>query len=187
MKLEFETKRLFNREYSKKDLDAFIRVTSQLSVRATTYGIPDDYTKSYAKKWFKYLKKSMRDMEGYEFGMFLKDSGEYIGNVGLINVSMIHNHADITYYTDEKYRNMGYTSEAGHEMLRFGFECLGFEKISGLCMTVNPSSRRVMEKLGMKYEGVMRDELLKNGRYFDIERHSILRNEYFTNSKVESC
>ena len=126
-------------------------------------------------------------MEGYEFGMFLKDSGEYIGNVGLINVSMIHNHADITYYTDEKYRNMGYTSEAGHEMLRFGFECLGFEKISGLCMTVNPSSRRVMEKLGMKYEGVMRDELLKNGRYFDIERHSILRNEYFTNSKVESC
>ena len=93
MKLEFETKRLFIREYSKKDLDAFIRVTSQLSVRATTYGIPDDYTKSYAKKWFKYLKKSMRDMEGYEFGMFLKDSGEYIGNVGLINVSMIHNHA----------------------------------------------------------------------------------------------
>ena len=185
MKFEFETQRLIIREYCKKDIDDFIRVTSQESVKATTYGIPENYTKYYAKKWFKYLKQSIKTMEGYEFGMFLKEGNIYIGNVGLINVSMLHNHADITYYVDENYRNRGYSAEAAEVMLKLGFEHFGFEKISGLCMSINPASRRVMGKLGMKYEGTMRNELLKGGIYYDIERYSLLKNEYITNSKVE--
>ena len=180
-----ETKRLIIREYNKKDINDFIRVTSQSSVKATTYGIPENYTNSYAKRWFRYLNKCRKNMEGYEYGIFLRDSGIYIGNAGLINISVLHNHAEITYYIDENYRNAGYATEAAREMLRLGFEYFGFEKITGLCMTVNPSSRRIMEKLGMKYEGIMREELLKNGVYYDIERHSILKGEYITNCKVE--
>lgn len=178
---EFTTERLFIREYRRSDLDEFIRVTSQPEIYATTYGIPKNYTKRYAKRWFRYIRQNINNRQAYEFGMFLKENGRYLGNVGLINISSMHNHADISYYIDRNFRNMGFTTEAAGEMLRLGFEYFGFEKISGLCMTINPTSRRVMEKIGMKYEGTMRHELLKDGAYYDIDRLSLLRKEYITN------
>lgn len=180
---KFETERLFIRNYKKADLEDFVRVTSQPEIQPTTYGIPVPYTKKYAKKWMRFIRENIRMKQAYEFAVFLKEDLTYIGNVGLINVSRMHNHADISYYIDKDLWNRGLATEAAAQMLNFGFEKLGMYKISGLCMTSNPASRRVMEKLGMKYEGTMRRELLKNGTYYDIYRFSILKEEYFTNSK----
>ena len=184
--LEMRTDRLVIREYRRGDIDDFLRVVRQPEIYKTTYGIPRNYTRLQAIQWMKYLKNSSRQMKSYEFGMFLRDSGAYLGNVGLINVSMVHNHADISYYIDTQQRNKGYTTEAAKEMLRIGFDYFGFEKISGLCMSINLASRRVMEKIGMKFEGTMRSDLLKDGIYYDVDRLSILRTEYFTDSKVEN-
>ncbi len=175
----FHTERLVIREYKKSDLNSFLQVIRQPEIYVTTYGIPRDYPKRRAKEWFRFIKNNIKTMQSYEFGMFLKTSGRYIGNVGLINLSKKHNHADISYYIDKEFRNMGLTTEAAMEMLKFGFEFFGFEKISGLCMSINKPSRRVMEKIGMNYEGTMRRELLKDGVYYDIDRLSILRSEYF--------
>ena len=46
-------------------------------------------------------------------------------------------------------------------------------------MSCNPASRRVMEKIGMIYEGTLRQDLFKDGKYYDIDRLSILRSEYY--------
>ncbi len=182
--LLFCTERLLIREYHKKDIDSFLQVVRQPELYHTTYGIPREYTKRRAKQWLRFIHNNIRYMLSYEFGMFLKENEQYIGNVGLINVSKDHNHADISYYIDTNYRNRGYTTEAAREMLRFGFEVMGFEKISGLCMSINTPSRRVMEKIGMQFEGTLRKDLLKDGIYYDMDHLSILKEEYFTNSKV---
>lgn len=179
----FETERLLIRSYKKSDIDDFIDVTSQPEIQPTTYGIPVPYTKKYAKKWFRFIKNNIRTRQAYEFAVFIRNSDTYIGNVGLINVSSLHNHAEISYYIDKNLWGMGYATEAAAKMLQFGFETLGMFKITGLCMSSNPASRRVMEKLGMRFEGTMRSEMLKNGTYYDIDRLSILKEEYFTNSK----
>ena len=176
----FETERLIIREYRSSDVEDFLKVVTQENIYATTYGIPRNYPKKRAKQWLKFVRSNIKNMQSYEFDMFLKENEQYIGNVGLINISMDHNHADISYYIDTGMRNHGYTTEAALEMLRFGFEILGFEKISGLCMSKNPASRRVMEKIGMTYEGTLRNDLKKDGIYYDIDHLSILKNEYFT-------
>ena len=46
-------------------------------------------------------------------------------------------------------------------------------------MSCNPASRKVMEKIGMKFEGTLRQDLLKDGVYYDIDRLSILKSEYY--------
>ena len=120
-----------------------------------------------------------KNMKSLEYGVFMLDSGKYVGNVGLINISIEHRHADISYYIDKDIRSQGIATEASAAMLKYGFCELGFEKISGLCMSCNSPSRRVMEKLGMKYEGTSRNELFKNGIFYDIDRLSILKSEYF--------
>lgn len=180
---EFETERLLIREYKRSDISDFIRVAEQPEVYATTYGIPHIYPKKMALKTLRFIRQGIKDGSSYEFAVILRETGEYIGNVGIINVNVPHRRADISYYTDKNYRNYGYTTEAAAEMIRFGFEELGLHKISGLYMSVNPASGRVMEKLGMKYEGLLRCHMLKDGIFYDIVRKGILRDEYFTDCK----
>lgn len=182
---KFYTERLIIREYKKSDIDSILRVVRQPEIYATTYAIPKDYPRERAEWWVKFVKNNIKNRSAFEFGMFLQQTNRYIGNIGLVNVNQPHNRADIAYYIDRDYRNNGYTTEAAMEMLRFGFEELELKRIGGLCMSINPASRRVMEKIGMKFEGTARCELLKDGKYYDIDHLAILDFEYFTNCKVK--
>ncbi len=186
-KARFVTERLLIREYHKRrDLDDFLSVVRQPEVYATTYGIPRHYSRLYGKWWMKAIHDNRVHHSAYEYGVFLRDSGRYIGNVGLINIDGNHHHADISYYMDNAVTGRGFATEAAQEMLRYGFLCLGFHKINGVCMSVNGASRRVMEKIGMHYEGTLREDLYKDGVYYDLDRLSILRDEYYTICKVEN-
>ena len=180
---KFVPDRLLIREYRKSDAAAYAHVAGQPEIYATTYGIPLNYTLEQAEWWLKMIQKNKKEHLAYEFAMTLRDTGQYIGNVGLININRQHNRAEISYFTDRTYMNDGYTTEAAAEMLRYGFEELKLNKIAGVCMSVNPASRRVMEKIGMIYEGTLRSEMLKDGIYYDLDRMAILKDEFFTNCK----
>lgn len=182
---KFYTERLMIREYKMSDIDSFLYVVRQPEIYVTTYAIPRNYPKDRAKWWLKTVKENARNRSAFEFGMFLKSTNRYIGNIGLVNVNLLHNRADIAYYIDRDYRNNGYTTEAAREILRYGFEDKKFKRIGGMCMSINAASRRVMEKIGMKFEGVGRAELFKDDMYYDIDHLSILDYEFFTNCKVE--
>ncbi len=180
---KFVTERLIIREYQKTDIDDFLRVVRQPEIYVYTYGIPKKYSRERARWWLETIQQNLKTDTAHEFAVTLKHNGCYIGNVGLINISKEHKRAEISYYTDKNFCNRGYTSEAAAEMLQYGFGKLKLNKISGLCMSMNGASRRVMEKIGMKAEGVQRQDLLKDGIYYDLDRLSILRNEFFTDCK----
>ncbi len=180
---KWSTRRLIIREYKKSDIDSFLSVVRQPEIYRTTYGIPLEYSRERAEWWFDVIKQNMKNRHAFEFAVLLKDNGQYIGNVGLININDLHHRADISYYIDRDYMNCGYATEAAEVMLRYGFTKWNFNKIAGCCMSCNPASRRVMEKIGMKYEGTLRQELYKEGDYYDIDRLSILKSEYSTNCR----
>ena len=182
---QFITERLIIREYHKRDLDDFLSVIRQPQVYATTYGIPLSYSKARGKWWFKVIRYNRHHHMAYEYAVFLRDSGRYIGNVGLINMDHTHHHADISYYMDHAVTGQGYATEAAAAMLQYGFLTLGFHKINGVCMHKNGASRRVMEKIGMRYEGTLREDLYKDGVYYDPDRLSILDEEYYTLCKAK--
>lgn len=182
----FETDRLIIREYHKGDIKDFLRVIRQPEIYPTTYGIPRNYSFLRAKWWMKVIKQNRREGTAFEYAVIFKATGEYIGNVGLINIDRNHHHGDISYYIDNRHTNCGIATEASEAMLRYGFFDLGFHKINGVCMSVNRASRRVMEKLGMKYEGTLREDLYKDGIYYDLDRLSILKDEFYTICKVEN-
>ena len=179
-KSEFITDRLIIREYNKTDIKDFLRVIRQPEIYPTTYGIPRNYSLLRAKWWMRMIKQNRREGSAYEYAVIYKATGEYIGNVGLINIDRNHWHGDISYYIDNRYTNLGIATEASR------FNELGFHKINGVCMSMNKASRRVMEKLGMKYEGTLREDLYKDGIYYDLDRLSVLKDEFYTICKVEN-
>ncbi|HIR03778.1 MAG: GNAT family N-acetyltransferase [Acutalibacteraceae bacterium] len=175
----FKTARFLIRPYKPSDADAVWEVVSQKEIYDTTCAIPHPYPRERVDWWIQFLKNTAKNGTGYEFGIFQRTDKRYIGNVGLINLSQRHRRAEVCYFIRRESWNNQCATEALQCMLHYGFERLRCKRIGGRCMTVNPASRRVMEKCGMRYEGTARCELLKDGRFYDIDCLSILDNEFF--------
>jgi RimJ/RimL family protein N-acetyltransferase len=62
-------------------------------------------------------------------------------------------------------------------MVAFGFDELRLHRIYATCNAENLASARVMEKLGMKYEGKLRENALERGRWRDTLLYAILETD----------
>lgn len=126
------------------------------------------------------IKEIFFDKKGV-FGIVQKSSGKMIGSMGLVDDSRRRfNEAKMLGYAIGKpYWGRGYATEAAKEMVRWGFNQMGLEVISAYCFTHNSRSRRVLEKCGMQYEGLLRRaERIYDGSIQDELCFSITKEEY---------
>ena len=80
----------------------------------------------------------------------------------------------------------GYCTEAAAEMLRYAFEDLGLHRVMARHFRSNPASGRVMQKIGMQYEGRMREHFWRWDQAHDIELYGILRREWQARAGAEA-
>jgi RimJ/RimL family protein N-acetyltransferase len=76
------------------------------------------------------------------------------------------------------YWNRGYATEAAAALLAFGFNELSLNRIYASYLARNPSSGRVMEKVGMLREGIVRQGTKKWEKYEDLVCYAILRDDW---------
>ena len=143
----FETNRLLIRPYSKSDKVSLYNTISRYEVYRTTYGIPQNCTVGYAAKWINSVLQNARENRSYEYAVINKLNGEYIGNVGLINVDFVSRKCDISYFIHPDFWNKGFATEAAVEMVKYSFNVLDMNRVGGMCMARNTASAKVMEKL----------------------------------------
>jgi RimJ/RimL family protein N-acetyltransferase len=103
--------------------------------------------------------------------------GTLLGAIGL-RVDMEHNRAELGYWLGHPYWRNGYTTEAAAAMLRYAFEDLRLRRVHARHFAINPASGRVMQKIGMAREGVMRQHFVKWGRPVDVVFYGILAEEW---------
>lgn len=175
---QFQTERTVIRSYRKNDANAVWKVMRHPYVYATTAFIAKDYPRWRVDVWMSCIERSIRNKTGYEFGMFDRLTGDYIGNVGLICVNDLNRSAYLTYFIDPSRWNLGYATEGAEEMLRFAFGELDLHRVGGTCMSHNPASRRVMEKCGLEFVGTVRGELCKDGEFIDVDHFSLLKDDF---------
>lgn len=82
------------------------------------------------------------------------------------------------YIGNTSYRGLGYGKQALRAVRNYCFEELGLERVYLDHYTGNPAAF-LYKSLGFKYEGVLRNNCRKNGKYYDVHLMSILREEYF--------
>jgi RimJ/RimL family protein N-acetyltransferase len=104
--------------------------------------------------------------------------GEPIGTGELRVRQAAHRHGEISYGLHPKPWGRGLGSAIGGELLRIGFEELGFHRICGTCDPRNVGSAKVLRKLGMTYEGRLRHTMLIRDGWRDSEMFSILEDEW---------
>nr|WP_262483300.1 GNAT family protein [Chryseobacterium oranimense] len=72
--------------------------------------------------------------------------------------------------------NKGYITEAASALIDFGFKELQLNKIYATYFLHNPASGRIMEKIGMEKEALLKQHLKKDNGYFDVQMYSVLKN-----------
>ena len=91
------------------------------------------------------------------FSVFEKETGEFVGQAGLFHVGFNVNQSDIelAYRLHTKYWNRGYATELAKALIDYGFYKLSLPKIIAAVRPENERSRKVMEKAGMSYIGIV--------------------------------
>jgi RimJ/RimL family protein N-acetyltransferase len=91
-----------------------------------------------------------------------------------LNKTGLFNGAELGYWIGTAHWNRGYCTEAAKAVLQYGFDVLKYHKISARHFVGNISSGRVMKKAGMKREGLLEDEVMKDGKYITVELYGIV-------------
>lgn len=115
----------------------------------------------------------------FQFAITLRnDEDILIGNCGLRKSSADAWEADIGYEIDPNYWGMGYGTETAQALLSFGFRELALHRIWAHCIADNAASAQVLEKVGMRWEGQLRENEWMKGRWWDTLIYGILDYEW---------
>lgn len=120
----------------------------------------------------------------YRWCIVSKENDEPIGTIDVCKSNDNLEMAEIGYCMSKRYWNKGIMTECANRIIQFLFEEVGYKRIQATHALENPASGRVMQKIGMKYEGIIRDgNRLNNGNLCDVAMYSILAREYFKEEK----
>lgn len=184
-----ETERLVVRELQEKDADEMFPFMSR-----------PDYT-----RWLPFISESLEELRTkmreraalagsddrtvFTLAVVHKNSGKPIGD-GTLNVqSPTNREVMVGWSLAAEFRGQGYGTELGLALLDIAFNDLNAHRVVAYCDPENTPSRRLMERIGMQYEGTLRDDLWSRDRWWTSVVCSILEPEYraMTATPVETA
>ncbi len=172
-----ETEQLVLRPFELSDAPRVQLLAGDRDVAAMTLLIPHPYEDGIAEAWIGLHQERFENGQEIVFAITLKASAELIGAIGLVP-NPHHDLAGLGYWLGKPYWNHGYCTEAAREVLRYAFTELRLNRVQAHHFSHNPASGRVMQKVGMRHEGTLRQHVKKWGEFYDNETYGILRSEF---------
>ncbi|MBN3552874.1 GNAT family N-acetyltransferase [Fictibacillus nanhaiensis] len=114
----------------------------------------------------------------YAFAIVEKQANLLIGAGELQITSLTNRVGEIGYVFHPDYWGKGFATEAGQLLLKFGFDDLQLHRIFATCDPRNKASEKVLKKLDMKLEGVIRESILLKDGWRDSLLFSMLEHEW---------
>jgi ribosomal-protein-alanine N-acetyltransferase len=120
----------------------------------------------------------MRPRREYHLGVLSKEADEFVGMARLTISTPSHRGGDIGYGIRPDQWGRGFATEAARLIVGFGFDQLGLHRISAVHHPENRASGRVLQKVGMQREGLLRENMLAHGAWRDSIAYAILDREW---------
>jgi RimJ/RimL family protein N-acetyltransferase len=176
--LELTTKRLILREFNENDWpDVLAYQTDPLYLRYYdwTERTPEA-VREFVQTFIAQQQEQPRTR--FQLAIVLKSTGQLIGTCGIRMGCASAHEADIGYELSPLHWGHGYATEAARAIVKFGFGELGLHRIWSWCIADNTGSVRVLEKLGMRFEGRLREKEYFEERWWDTLLYAILDYEW---------
>jgi len=169
------TLRLVLRPFSAADAPDVQRLAGAPEVAGATLNIPHPYEDGMAEAWIATLAPAFTNLDMAAFAIALPD-GRLIGAISL-RLEPRHRRAELGYWIGVPFWGHGYATEAAQAIVEYGFQTLALNRIHATHLLRNPASGKVMDKIGMRYEGIHRQHVWKDGQFEDLVRYAILRGD----------
>ena len=170
------TDRLELRPFVPEDAARVMELAGAREIADTTLNIPHPYPEGAAEAWIAKHQQAWEAGSGVTFAVVDRAANAVVGAIGL-TIKTEHASGELGYWVGVPYWNSGFCTEAAREVVDFAFEVLGLHRVQARHLIRNPASGRVMQKLGMRLEGVHRESVRKWERFEDLAVYGILANE----------
>lgn len=174
-----ETERLILRKTIKEDIDELFYIELNPNLRRYL-GIHKVGTSlNDNRNYFDFSKYDNLDF--YRWSIVEKDTNKLLGCIYLNVHDEKARSYGIDYFIREDSWNKGYATEASKCVLEFAFNKLNINRIESSGAKSNPGTLKVMEHIGLKYEGVRKDGIFYYyGGIQDLVLYGITKEEYNT-------
>lgn len=171
--------RIMLRRFAKTDLATFVAYRSDPDV-ARYQGWEAPYPRSKGERMIRELLREHPDMPGqwFQFAMELRATGEMIGDCGAATDAEDARQAEIGFTLRREFQGHGYATEAAKALLGYLFEQRAKHRVFARCDARNTGSIAVLERLGMRREGHMRESTWAKGEWTDDLLYAILDREW---------
>jgi [ribosomal protein S5]-alanine N-acetyltransferase len=171
------TARLQLRPFTLADAPSVERLAGAFAIADTTLNIPHPYPEGAGAQWIATHAEAAQRGGGLTWAITARAGTELYGAISLMPVPH-HQRSELGYWMGQPYWGHGYTSEAAAAVLAHGFTTLALNRIHAYHFARNPASGRVMQKIGMRHEGMLRQHVRKGEHFEDIVCYAILRTDW---------
>lgn len=155
------------RAYEEKDIKRATEFVNDRELKKfLVTGIPFPMTSWEEEEW---IKSQMSNEKGeYNFAIEDIETKKYIGGCGIQKVNWLARVATVGIMIGDKdYWGKGYGTDAMNVLMKFIFEEMNIHKIRLSVFSFNERAKRCYEKCGFQVEGILKDEIFKEGKYYD--------------------
>ena len=143
------------------DVARYVLWTAHQSIRET-------------RDYIRYVRSLYRRGLPSSWGIELKETGRVIGTMGVMAWIPEYRVAEVGYSLGKKWWRQGYAAEALSALMDLMFDEMRINRVEGQCDVRNPASGRVMEKCGMRREGLLRQRVRNKGEAVDVLLYAAL-------------
>jgi [ribosomal protein S5]-alanine N-acetyltransferase len=174
--VELRTKRLLLRPFILEDADDVLEYANDPDWVRYLVNIPHPFTRKDAEAFVVRFSNTAAWETLPTFAIVL--DGKVIGEIYLNQPDHQNMRAELGYSLSKKHWGKGFTVEAARAVIDWAFRTYDFNRIYATCDARNVRSCWVIEKLGMKQEGLLRKHFKWNGEFRDHICFGILRSEW---------
>ncbi|WP_201714301.1 GNAT family N-acetyltransferase [Rossellomorea arthrocnemi] len=175
----FETERLVLRQITMNDVNFLYDLyTSENVLRY--FGMSPIESKDVAVSMVENYEKHLESGGPMRFAIVEKKTKKMIGTCGFHGISKAYKRCEIGYDLIPEHWGKGIMGEALTPLLNFLFTDKGMNRAGAVIVPYNKASSRVVEKLGFKQEGLLREYILQDDQAYDAYMYSLLKKEWLS-------
>ena len=170
-----ETNRLILRPFTEEDAQAVFDNWASDDEVTKYLTWPTHQCVEHSLGFVKYCVQGYKEPSTYQWGIELKDTHELIGNISVVDIIDSVDSLELGWVIGRRWWGKGYMPEAAKQVVDFLFDEVGANRIAAGHDRNNPKSGRVMQKIGMTFEGTHRQCARNNQGIVDCCYYAILR------------
>ena len=172
------TERLLLRGFHDDDAGRLAVLGGARRVADTTISVPHPYPVEQAAADIRRFHDDWQAGHAIHFAIVPAEASDaFVGYIAVRDVSEEHAIGELSFWIDERAAGRGYVTEAGSAVIRFAFDRLSLNRVYAHHMARNAASARVLARLGMRPEGLLRQRVRKWGVFEDVSVAAILKSD----------